>query len=981
MLQIAPGARAVIRDEEWLVRRVDPTADGGQLITCDGVSELVRGRSTLFLTQLEDEIQVLDPADTQLVTDDSPTFSAALLYLESHYRRSVANDQRIHLGHRGVMNLMPYQLEPALQALHQPRARILIADAVGLGKTLEAGILATELIARGRGKRILVVTTKAMLQQFQKEWWSRFTIPLVRLDSVGLARVRNRIPANHNPFNYFDCSIISVDTLKSNLEYRNYLENAWWDMIVIDECHNVAARSGENTLSRRARLARLLATRSDTLILLSATPHDGSARSFASLMSLLDPTAIPDPDEYTPADFRDKGLVIRRFRKDIRDQMADQSPVRATSSLRVQASPAEEAAYEALLAVPFTQRGQYQPGRQAQLQRVGLQKTLFSSPAAAVQSTQRRIETLQARASCTADESAEIQALQVLLARLQVLANPAGTAAFSKYQGLLAELRSPGFDWNPQAADDRLVIFSERLETLAWLQRQLGADLNLAPQQIAVLHGQMADTEQQAVVERFGRLNDPLRVLLCSDVASEGLNLHYFCHRLVHFDLPWSLMVFQQRNGRVDRYGQTRQPRILYLLTETRNTTLQGDLRILEILMQKDDQAQQNLDDPSAFLNVYNADKEVEKVSDFMARGISPAAVDAQLEASVRQTVRSEGDYLMQLFGNPAGAAPDAVAVPARTSSLAAITEALSLFQDDYAYTKAAFALLEQQATLGQCTADDATQTVTITAPLDLQERLRQLPIEVQRSNHNYALCASAPRVMAALEQARQAQAGGDTWPQVHYLWPQHPILEWLGERILMLFGRHRAPLLQSPRLQPGEHAYLLMGLIPNRKGQPLLIDWQVASRTACGELRLEAYPSFANRAGLQAGQLPNPGPSAARDQALAVLQRSLPQAVTLMRAHMLARQADFAADLAQKLEGTLQNLHTLQSKQIEHMQQQLVGQLDTVRRSRMARRSEQIHHVFDEYRGWVRDTLTAEPKPWIQVMGAVCGPLPLQGA
>jgi SNF2 family DNA or RNA helicase len=215
----------------------------------------------------------------------------------------VANDEKIHLGHRGVMNLVPYQLDPALQALRQPRSRILIADAVGLGKTLEAGVLATELIQRGRGKRILVVTQKAMLTQFQKEWWSRFSIPLVRLDSVGLARVRNRIPANHNPFNYFDRSIISVDTLKTNLEYRNYLENAWWDIIVIDECHNVAARASETGLSRRARLAKLLATRSDTLILLSATPHDGSARSFASLMTLLDPTAISDPDDYTPDDW------------------------------------------------------------------------------------------------------------------------------------------------------------------------------------------------------------------------------------------------------------------------------------------------------------------------------------------------------------------------------------------------------------------------------------------------------------------------------------------------------------------------------------------------------------------------------------------------------------------------------------------------------------------------------------------------------
>ncbi len=251
MLPFAPGSRVVIRDEEWLVRRIDPATDGGWLLTCDGISELVRSQSALFLTELEDEIAVLDPEKTELVPDETPAYSASILYLESLRRRNVANDDKVHLGHRGVMNLVPYQLDPALQALRQPRSRILIADAVGLGKTLEAGVLTTELIQRGRGKRILVVTQKAMLTQFQKEWWSRFSIPLVRLDSVGLARVRNRIPANHNPFNYFDRSIISIDTLKSNLEYRNYLENAWWDIIVIDECHNVAARAGESGLSRR----------------------------------------------------------------------------------------------------------------------------------------------------------------------------------------------------------------------------------------------------------------------------------------------------------------------------------------------------------------------------------------------------------------------------------------------------------------------------------------------------------------------------------------------------------------------------------------------------------------------------------------------------------------------------------------------------------------------------------------------------------
>src|SRR5690349_7217471 len=99
VLPYAPGSRVVIRDEEWLIRRVDPAADGGWLLSCDGVSDLVRGLSPLFLTTLEDEVEVLDPARTVLVLDASPTYNATVLYLESMRRRSVANDARIHLGH------------------------------------------------------------------------------------------------------------------------------------------------------------------------------------------------------------------------------------------------------------------------------------------------------------------------------------------------------------------------------------------------------------------------------------------------------------------------------------------------------------------------------------------------------------------------------------------------------------------------------------------------------------------------------------------------------------------------------------------------------------------------------------------------------------------------------------------------------------------------------------------------------------------
>lgn len=984
MIQFAPGARAVIRDEEWLIRRADPSTDGGSLLTCDGISELVRGQSALFLTELEDAIEVLDPATTVLVPDTSPMYNATLLYLESQRRRSVPNDDHIHLGHRGVMNLVPYQLDPALQALRQPRARILIADAVGLGKTLEAGVLATELIQRGRGKRILVVTQKAMLTQFQKEWWSRFSIPLVRLDSVGLARVRNRIPANHNPFNHFDRSIISVDTLKSNLEYRNYLENAWWDIIVIDECHNVAARAGESGVSRRARLARLLSTRSDTLMLLSATPHDGSARSFASLMSLLDPTAISDPDDYTPDDFKNKGLVVRRFKKDIRDQVSADFQERVTTCLRQPASAQEEAAYRALLAVPFTQGGEHRGGKQQELQRVGMQKGLFSSPAAALESTTKRMALLQAKTSITADETAEVLNLQVLADALQVLTTDTTAASFSKYQRLLQELKSPAFGWQMHDATDRLVIFSERIETLRWLEQQLAKDLKLKANQLAILHGQMTDTEQQDLVERFGRQDDTLRVLLCSDVASEGLNLHYFCHRLVHFDLPWSLMVFQQRNGRVDRYGQKHQPHIVYLFTESANDKVRGDLRILEILQKKDDQANLNLGDPSAFLNVFDPDKEADKVAGFMADHLTPEQVETKLEATAASEEENEANNLMQLFsgggigvnGGNGGATP----VVAPPSSLTHITEPASLFKGDYHYAKTALTQLNQPTMLCQWTHSDAEQVIALTAPHDLQERLRQLPREAMAPDDHYSLSADPRRMAAAIETARQAKAEDATWPALHYLWPQHPVMDWLGDRVLTAFGRHRAPVLLNAKLRPGEQAFILMSLVPNRKGQPLLVQWQVACRVSNnpaeqGAFTLEPFEAFAKRTGLQAGGLPNPGQTEALAAATQALQAALPAAVVAMHAHMLQLQSEFAAQSALRLRETLSNLEQLQRRQIVQLELRLEGQIETVKRSRFERRSQQIGRVFDDYRQWVNDTLTTEPQPWIQVLAAVCHP------
>ncbi len=182
------------------MKRVDRTGTGGQSVQAVGLSEIVRQKEIRFLTELEGSgISIVDPAETDLLADSSPQFRDTKLFLESLLRQSPPTEGGLWIGHKSAIDDLPYQLEPALVALDQPRQRILIADAVGLGKTIEIGILLSELIARGKGKRILVVTTKSMMTQFQKELWSRFTIPLVRLDSIGLERVRSKIPTNRQP--------------------------------------------------------------------------------------------------------------------------------------------------------------------------------------------------------------------------------------------------------------------------------------------------------------------------------------------------------------------------------------------------------------------------------------------------------------------------------------------------------------------------------------------------------------------------------------------------------------------------------------------------------------------------------------------------------------------------------------------------------------------------------------------------------------
>ena len=955
----APGARVVIRDCEWIVRRADPSDDGGYILTVDGLSELVNGKSARFLTCLEEEadaIQVLDPAETRFEQDMSPGFEKSRLFIEAQLRQITPADQRIHLGHKAAMDPVPYQLDPALQALNQHRQRILIADAVGLGKTLEAGILMTELMRRGRGKRILVLTLKSMMTQFQKEMWNRFTIPLTRLDSQGLQRVRNNIPGNHNPFYYYDKSIISIDTLKQDNEYRRHLEQAYWDIIVIDECHNVAERGSS---SQRAKLAQLLAGRSDTLIMLSATPHDGKARSFASLMNMLDPTAISDPDDYAKDDFSDKGLVIRRFKKDIRDQVQQEFKERVVKDIYMDASPEEEAAYQALLDVPFTYRGEHSQTKNGQLVRIGLQKAIFSSPAAADVSVQQRIAKLEKKTQVTEDEQREIQSLKSLALALRNVT----PAAFNKYQSLLKLLKSSDFGWKKTDSEDRLVIFSERIETLKWLNDQLAGDMKLKADAVQILHGGMSDVEQQSIVEEFGKPESKLRVLLCSDVSSEGINLHYLSHRLVHFDLPWSLMVFQQRNGRVDRYGQEKSPIITYLINQSDNPTVKGDQRILEILKEKDEQAYKNIGDPATFMKVHDSEQEEKLTEDAMAHGMEATAFDQQYQPDDS----NEGDDLLALFLNPEASQPN---TPEQAEQHT--VDDYSLFANDYEFARQALDAINRERNQVSVSANNERQTLTITPPDDLKYRFRFLPPEISPDNGLLELTADKARFEQEIRRSRQDE---NAWPKLHYLWPQHPAIQWLQDKLLAQVARHSAPVLALPdtdavkqQLQPEESVFLVSGLIPNRKAHPVIWEW-FAVRCQ-GDAVTEVLPA---RDWLQPLQLDSKLPNRAQPVSLTELETLRQPVINAARSEMQQRQQAFTEATQPTLDEKLAELAALKARQVTQLDLHLQGsqQAEHFKAAKREERISRIDRVFNEYQAWVSDTLTIEPVPYIQIIAA----------
>jgi len=939
----APGLRVAIRDAEWVIKRSDVTRNGSCSLLVTGISELVRGREARFLTEL-DTVDPLYPEDTELKPDTSSRFADSRLYLESLLRQSPPTGPDLWIGYNGAMDVLPYQLEPAVQALKQIRHRILIADAVGLGKTIEIGILLSELIRRGKGKRILVVTTKSMMTQFQTEMWSRFTIPLVRLDRAGLERVRDEIPTDANPFAYYDKTIISVDTLK-NRDFRTQIENSHWDVIVVDEAHNVAPRAGK---SERSKLANLLASRSDTMILASATPHDGKPESFAGLMNMLNPTAIADNKKYGPKDI--EGLFLRRFKKQVQEQIGKAFLERKTLRWATEATAEEEVAYDLVNRATFRSFDQSrQTGRL--LLRTVLEKAIFSSPSACKQTIDQRLKKLAEK------ETPEAAYDRGVLSDLAEAVDAITPKLFSKYQRLLRLLEPFGkLGWDPKRTDDRLVIFTERVETLRFLRKHLQNDLGLKAEQIATLHGQGEDSDDaslQDTVRKFGREQEPVRLLIATDIASEGINLHFLSHKLIHFDIPWSLMVFQQRNGRVDRYGQQKQPRIGYLITNSRNEKIRGDQRILEILSEKDQKAQENINDPSAIQGGYDPAEEEIKTGKAIEAGMTPAAFENQLKQN-----EEEFDLLKFLAPNPP---------PSGEIAMQHKRQMPSLFSSDLEYVHDGL----QQSGPCDFEYDRDRQLIAITIPKDLRASLkRNAPKGSLPDGDRLLLTTDRKLVQKSIDDARKVKSGGHEWPRIQLLWDLHPAVEWLNYKLLLKFQRKEAPVITlAGALRTSEIVFLMQGEIPNRKGQPVVHSWFGVRFLDGKNLGIEELPAFLERTGFNRRTFSNPD----TDDDVTREATLLAEAVRHARAHMSGCRAQVNASMSRELQQAREKLIQLRgAKQLKLDESYAEASGITLRRKELEQT--RVDQIFEEHERYVQETLTTEDVAFVRVAAVFRG-------
>jgi superfamily II DNA or RNA helicase len=521
-----------------------------------------------------------------------------------------------------------YQLVPVVMALDMARVRLLLADDVGLGKTIEAGLILTELMARQRAAKILIVCPATLREQWQEALDTFFHIRPRIISSRHLREMERQLPAGANPWEFHRQLIVSVDYAKGVGVRHQILEQSW-DLVIWDEAHQAAKphrTTDEAVDMERWELAQALSSRTTHLLLLTATPHNGYTDSYASLLSLLDVGAVVGPPHAPQIDRAiARRHVCQRRRRDVetwfRDASGGQSPFPRRDQDEVVVNPTsqEEGAIEAIRAYGTLVLESATGTRRQSVAHwtvMHLHKRALSSPAALRESLKNRRQAIEERLRrATEGESEDTVSNEV--ARATALDNDPGERFTEEEAGrrveratygtpaalrrekevveaalLSAEAVTPTRDSKLQmflqntlrerlAAHPRVLVFTKYTDTLRYLESQIGKSPRYAEVKVVTLDGSLSEAQRK---ERFREFEQaPKAILLATDCISEGVNLQRACCQIIHWELPWNPNRLEQRNGRVDRYGQP-EPTVT-IRTMVMNDTL--DAFILKVLVQK----------------------------------------------------------------------------------------------------------------------------------------------------------------------------------------------------------------------------------------------------------------------------------------------------------------------------------------------------------------------------------------------------------
>ncbi len=613
------GQHLIARGLRWVVS----DHDGGEVLDLAGAEPANRGMKIKVLASV-DRPEI--PGVREAEWPGEGCFSLPVEWRAFHEAFVIGNpDARGLDAFFGRVRREPYQLEPLRRIRRLPEPRLLIADDAGMGKTVEAGIILSDFMARGLCQRLLVVAPRGLVGHWRSKLLAMFGIETEEFCLRTVSELARRLPSYVNPWMHASRIVTSMDFAKKPGVLRS-LSRAFWDAVVFDECHHAAMRGGRK--NQRHRLLKTLSGRCRCILLLSATPHDGTFTGFSSLVECLDPL-IASGDGIADQDSA-RQFVIRRLRKDVGIR-EDCSLRRVVSEIRIEMGGEERTLYSMLDAYSRTaaeiagQNGGEEARSCMELAEIILRKRFASSLHAFTRTLRARISAIEKRlAGGTGDTCAcllpgikpveripasigerHLKAELEALVAMQEKAEAISPESESKTAALAAKLREIRAA-NPA---EKVVVFTEFRDTLMHLARGLGIETR--PDAVELFHGGMPQQARDSALRRFLK-SDWINLMIATDAAGEGIDIQDGCRILIHNELPWNPNRMEQRNGRVDRYGQKGRPEIFYF-------RLAGSIEseVLSALYSKLDAIRNELGSISDVLGSVDAGK----IGEIIARG------------------------------------------------------------------------------------------------------------------------------------------------------------------------------------------------------------------------------------------------------------------------------------------------------------------------------------------------------------------------